>query len=75
MAIRELDNEDEEIILKREERQSMFESLGVNNDDSSEWSEWNDGDDLNGTELSNQLRKEEFQDQLNAWGLNDEEEW
>ena len=66
MAIRELDNEDEEIILKREERQSMLESLGVNNDDSSEWSEWSEGDDLNGAELSKQLRKEEFDDQLNT---------
>ena len=75
MAIRELDNEDEEIILKREERQSMLESLGVNNDDSSEWSEWSEGDDLNGAELSKQLRKEEFQDQLNVWGLDDGEEW
>src|SRR5215813_13489665 len=52
MAIRELDNEDEEIILKREERQSMLESLGVNDDDlehsdSSEWSYSSGWDDLN----------------------------
>jgi hypothetical protein len=31
-------------------------------------------DDLNGQELSEQLRREEFQDQLNAWGLDDGEE-
>jgi hypothetical protein len=30
-------------------------------------------DDLNGEELSEQLRREEFKDQLNAWGLDDEE--
>lgn len=79
MAIRELDNEDEEIILKREERQSMLESLGVNDDDlehsdSSEWSDSSGWDDLNGAELSKQLRDEEYQDMLNAWGLDDEEE-
>jgi hypothetical protein len=32
-------------------------------------------DDLNGEELSEQLRREEFQDQLNAWGLDDDDEW
>ena len=32
-------------------------------------------DDLNGEELSKQLRREEFKDQLNAWGLDDEDEW
>jgi len=30
-------------------------------------------DDLNGEELSEQLRREEFKDQLNAWGLDDDE--
>lgn len=30
-------------------------------------------DDLDGEELSEQLRREEFKDQLNAWGLDDEE--
>ena len=32
-------------------------------------------DDLNGEELSKQLRREEFKDQLNAWGLDDDDEW
>jgi hypothetical protein len=32
-------------------------------------------DDLNGEELSEQLRREEFKDQLNAWGLDDDDEW
>jgi hypothetical protein len=31
-------------------------------------------DDLNGEELSEDLRREEFKDQLNAWGL-DNDEW
>jgi len=30
-------------------------------------------DDLNGKELSEELRREEFKDQLNALGLDDEE--
>jgi hypothetical protein len=56
----------------------MLESLGVNDDDSehldsSEWSDWSGSDDLNGEELSKQLKREEFKDQLNAWGLDDEE--
>jgi len=29
---------------------------------------------LNGVELSEQLRREEFKDRLNAWGL-DNDEW
>jgi hypothetical protein len=37
---------------------------------------WNEAsDDLNGKELTEQLRREEFQDQLNAWGLDDDDEW
>ena len=32
-------------------------------------------DDLIGEELSRQLMREEFKDQLNAWGLDDGEEW
>jgi hypothetical protein len=32
-------------------------------------------DDLNGEELSEQLRREEFKDQLNAWGLDDDDEF
>jgi hypothetical protein len=80
-ALQELENEsssdeDEETILLREEKQAMFESLGVDGDSNeSEWSEWSEGDDLNGAELSKQLRKEEFQDQLNVWGLDDGKEW
>jgi hypothetical protein len=53
---RELDNEraseseGEEEILKREERDSLLESLGIDADSSeeSEWSEWDEEDDLNG---------------------------
>jgi hypothetical protein len=30
-------------------------------------------DDLNGEDLSEQLRREELKDQLNAWGLDDDE--
>jgi hypothetical protein len=83
-ALQELENEsssdeDEETILLREEKQAMLESLGVDGDlDESEWSEWDEsdeGDDLNGAELSKELRREEFRDQLNAWGLDDGEEW
>jgi hypothetical protein len=70
---RESSDEDEETILLREERESMLENLGVDRDsEESEWSEWSEGDDLNGAELSKQLKQEEFQDQLNAWGLDDE---
>jgi hypothetical protein len=82
-ALQELENQEstsdeEEVILRREERDSMLESLGVNDDDSehldsSEWSDWSGSDDLNGEELSKQLKREEFKDQLNAWGLDDEE--
>jgi hypothetical protein len=81
-ALQELENEsssdeDEETILLREEKQAMLESLGVDGDsDESEWSEWDEsdeGDDLNGEELSRELRREELRDQLNAWGLDDEE--
>ena len=32
-------------------------------------------DNLNGEELSKQLRREEFKDQLNAWGFDDDDEW
>jgi hypothetical protein len=84
-ALQELENQEsagdeEEVILRREERDSMLESLGVDRDsEESEWSEWDAGesrsDDLNGEELSKQLKREEFKDQLNASGLDDGEEW
>jgi hypothetical protein len=32
-------------------------------------------DDLNGEESSEELRREELKDQLNAWGLDDDDEW
>jgi hypothetical protein len=68
--------EDEETILRREERDSMLADLGIDGDsEESELSEWEVGDDLNGEELSNQLKKGEFKDQLNAWGVDDEEDW
>jgi hypothetical protein len=74
-ALQELENQEsagdeEEVILRREERDSMLADLGVDGDsDESEWSDWSGSDDLNGEELSKELRREEFQDQLNAWGL------
>jgi hypothetical protein len=78
-ALQELENEsssdeDEEIILLREEKQAMLESLGVDSEES-DWSEWDESyeeDDLNGSELTKRLKDEEFRDRLNAWGLDDE---
>jgi hypothetical protein len=79
-ALQELNNEEssgsEEKTIKREERQSMLESLGVDtSSEESDWSEWDESDeedDLNGSELTKKLKDEEFRDRLNAWGLDDE---
>ena len=59
--------------------QELSTEQGVDVEDQLRKEEWgfdeSPSDDLNGEELSSQLRRKEFKDQLNAWGLDDGEEW